>query len=175
MFEMLISSLFPVPTNYRIKTKLASGSKDDEDKNLGPWVNRQRSLYSAGKLRKDRQKVRLYVCHCDKEYNCHHTHSSFEGSGRRWTKMVHAGHDVMGVHVRNPLRIRRVQSKSTALLQKLVHFCLMEVTSTVAHDRQKLARNGTVTYQRTTRPTTAHPGRSVDGSIASAPRMERIN
>jgi hypothetical protein len=27
----------------------------DEDKNLGRWVNRQRSLYQAGKLRKDRQ------------------------------------------------------------------------------------------------------------------------
>lgn len=29
----------------------------DEDKNLGRWVNRQRSLYQAGKLREDRQKV----------------------------------------------------------------------------------------------------------------------
>ncbi len=28
---------------------------DDEDKNLGRWVNRQRSMYQAGKLRKDRQ------------------------------------------------------------------------------------------------------------------------
>jgi hypothetical protein len=28
---------------------------DDDDKNLGRWVNRQRSLYQAGKLRKDRQ------------------------------------------------------------------------------------------------------------------------
>lgn len=28
---------------------------DDEDKNLGRWVNRQRSQYQAGKLRKDRQ------------------------------------------------------------------------------------------------------------------------
>jgi hypothetical protein len=28
---------------------------DDEDKNLGRWVNRQRSLYQSGKLRKDRQ------------------------------------------------------------------------------------------------------------------------
>lgn len=28
---------------------------DDEDKNLGRWVNRQRSLFQAGKLRKDRQ------------------------------------------------------------------------------------------------------------------------
>lgn len=47
-----------VPTNYRIKTKTppTSVAKDDEDKNLGRWVNRQRSLYQAGKLRKDRQK-----------------------------------------------------------------------------------------------------------------------
>ena len=28
---------------------------DDEDKNLGRWVNRQRSMFQAGKLRKDRQ------------------------------------------------------------------------------------------------------------------------
>eukprot|EP00980_Cylindrotheca_fusiformis_P010848 scaffold2462_cov127-Cylindrotheca_fusiformis.AAC.5 len=44
-----------VPTNYRIKTRSPNGGKDDEDKNLGRWVNRQRSLYQAGKLRKDRQ------------------------------------------------------------------------------------------------------------------------
>ena len=29
---------------------------DDEEKNLGRWVNRQRSLYQAGKLKKDRQR-----------------------------------------------------------------------------------------------------------------------
>lgn len=43
-----------VPTNYRIKAR-TSGRLVDEDKNLGRWVNRQRSLYQAGKLRKDRQ------------------------------------------------------------------------------------------------------------------------
>jgi hypothetical protein len=47
-----------VPTNYRIKTKLGAVAREDEDKNLGRWVNRQRSLYQAGKLRKDRQVVR---------------------------------------------------------------------------------------------------------------------
>jgi hypothetical protein len=50
-----------VPTNYRIKTKPGAAAiviRDDEDKNLGRWVNRQRSLYQAGKLRKDRQLVR---------------------------------------------------------------------------------------------------------------------
>jgi Helicase associated domain len=42
-----------VPTNYSIKGK----SDDvDEDKNLGRWISRQRSMYQAGKLRKDRQK-----------------------------------------------------------------------------------------------------------------------
>eukprot|EP00526_Cylindrotheca_closterium_P002923 CAMPEP_0113658962 /NCGR_PEP_ID=MMETSP0017_2-20120614/32062_1 /TAXON_ID=2856 /ORGANISM="Cylindrotheca closterium" /LENGTH=1012 /DNA_ID=CAMNT_0000573397 /DNA_START=113 /DNA_END=3147 /DNA_ORIENTATION=+ /assembly_acc=CAM_ASM_000147 len=46
-----------VPTNYRIKTKNPTGGKEDEDKNLGRWVNRQRSLYQAGKLRKDRQEA----------------------------------------------------------------------------------------------------------------------
>lgn len=47
---------FAVPTNYRIKTKPGMAARDDdEDKNLGRWVNRQRSLYQAGKLRKDRQ------------------------------------------------------------------------------------------------------------------------
>ena len=42
-----------VPTNYRIK---ANGSDFDEDKNLGRWINRQRSLYQAGKLKKERQE-----------------------------------------------------------------------------------------------------------------------
>jgi len=48
-----------VPTNYRIKVskdKVRLFVKDDdEDKNLGRWVNRQRSMFQAGKLRKDRQ------------------------------------------------------------------------------------------------------------------------
>jgi Helicase associated domain len=48
-----------VPTNYRIKVttkeKKLFVKDDDEDKNLGRWVNRQRSLFQAGKLRKDRQ------------------------------------------------------------------------------------------------------------------------
>ena len=48
-----------VPTNYRIKVskdKVKLFVKDDdEDKNLGRWVNRQRSMFQAGKLRKDRQ------------------------------------------------------------------------------------------------------------------------
>jgi Helicase associated domain len=43
-----------VPTNYQIKTKLDSEFAG-EDKNLGRWVNRQRSMYQAGKLRKARQ------------------------------------------------------------------------------------------------------------------------
>ena len=50
-----------MPTNYRIKTKAGAAIRDDEDKNLGRWVNRQRSLYQAGKLRKDRQLVRIAV------------------------------------------------------------------------------------------------------------------
>lgn len=48
-----------VPTGYRIKVtkekKKPFIKDDDEDKNLGRWVNRQRSLYQCGKLRKDRQ------------------------------------------------------------------------------------------------------------------------
>lgn len=43
-----------VPTHYQIKAK-PNGKFSGEDKNLGRWVNRQRSLYQAGKLRKDRQ------------------------------------------------------------------------------------------------------------------------
>ena len=42
-----------VPTNYSIKGK---SDNVDDDKNLGRWINRQRSMYQAGKLRKDRQK-----------------------------------------------------------------------------------------------------------------------
>ena len=44
-----------VPTSYQIKTRENSPFAG-EDKNLGRWVNRQRSLYQAGKLRKERQK-----------------------------------------------------------------------------------------------------------------------
>ncbi|KAL9190654.1 hypothetical protein ACHAXT_000360 [Thalassiosira profunda] len=44
-----------VPTNYKI-ARPASGRADDEGKNLGRWVNRQRSLYQAGKLKKERQE-----------------------------------------------------------------------------------------------------------------------
>jgi len=49
-----------VPTNYRIKgpatpTPIPENENDD-DKNLGRWINRQRSLYQAGKLRKDREE-----------------------------------------------------------------------------------------------------------------------
>jgi hypothetical protein len=43
-----------VPTNYQIKTR-PNGRFAGEDKNLGRWVNRQRSLFQARKLRKDRQ------------------------------------------------------------------------------------------------------------------------
>lgn len=46
-----------VPTNYKIKSngknEIAEG---DDDKNLGRWINRQRSLYQAGKLKDDRRK-----------------------------------------------------------------------------------------------------------------------
>jgi hypothetical protein len=57
-----------VPTNYRIKAKSnASGKKlTEEDKNLGRWVNRQRSLFQSGKLRKDRQLVR-YILNAEQE------------------------------------------------------------------------------------------------------------
>jgi len=43
-----------VPTNYQIKTRPDSRFQG-EDKNLGRWVNRQRSMFQAGRLRKDRQ------------------------------------------------------------------------------------------------------------------------
>jgi len=39
-----------VPTNYRINR-----ADCHEDKNLGRWINRQRTLYQTGKLRKDRE------------------------------------------------------------------------------------------------------------------------
>lgn len=48
-----------VPTNYKIKTsRRADGSElKDEDKNLGRWINRQRSLFQAGKLKSERKKL----------------------------------------------------------------------------------------------------------------------
>ena len=47
-----------VPTNYKIKSSTPSGNPgpEDDEKNLGRWVNRQRSLFQAGKLKKDRQR-----------------------------------------------------------------------------------------------------------------------
>jgi len=46
-----------VPTNYKIKSNfIGSGDAADEEKNLGRWVNRQRSQYQTGKLKKDRQQ-----------------------------------------------------------------------------------------------------------------------
>lgn len=46
-----------VPTNYKIKSNTAAdGSEIDEDKNLGRWINRQRSLFQAGKLKKERRE-----------------------------------------------------------------------------------------------------------------------
>jgi hypothetical protein len=48
-----------VPTNYKIKTsQRADGTElKDEDKNLGRWINRQRSLFQAGKLKSERKKL----------------------------------------------------------------------------------------------------------------------
>lgn len=62
-----------VPTNYRIK---AQGSDFDEDKNLGRWINRQRSLYQAGKLKKERQE-------------------ELERMGLRWSVLSTTSWDVM--------------------------------------------------------------------------------
>jgi Helicase associated domain len=45
-----------VPTNYQIKSR-PDGGFNGEDKNLGRWVNRQRSLHQSGKLRKDRKAL----------------------------------------------------------------------------------------------------------------------
>ncbi|KAI2511094.1 hypothetical protein MHU86_3229 [Fragilaria crotonensis] len=43
-----------VPTNYKIKGGTCL-DEDGEERNLGRWINRQRSLYQSGKLRKDRE------------------------------------------------------------------------------------------------------------------------
>ena len=44
-----------VPTNYKIKSASSVEGAEDEEKNLGRWINRQRSLFQAGKLKKERQ------------------------------------------------------------------------------------------------------------------------
>ena len=44
-----------VPTDYKIKSSTAPCLEDD-NKNLGRWVNRQRRLFHAGKLKKERQR-----------------------------------------------------------------------------------------------------------------------
>jgi Helicase associated domain len=46
-----------VPTNYKIKGSSSCLDENGEERNLGRWINRQRSLYQAGKLRKDRETV----------------------------------------------------------------------------------------------------------------------
>lgn len=51
-----------VPTNYRIKSNIAAdGTEIDEEKNLGRWINRQRSLFQGGRLKKERQRVRHFI------------------------------------------------------------------------------------------------------------------
>jgi hypothetical protein len=42
-----------VPTNYKIRS--TTDGTEDKGKNLGRWINRQRSLFQAGKLKKERQ------------------------------------------------------------------------------------------------------------------------
>lgn len=47
-----------MPTNHKVRVKSAAsagGTDQDEEKNLGRWVNRQRSLFQSGKLKKERQ------------------------------------------------------------------------------------------------------------------------
>lgn len=45
-----------VPTNCKITVeRIDQGRPIREEKNLGRWVNRQRSLYQAGKLKPERQ------------------------------------------------------------------------------------------------------------------------
>uniref|UniRef100_A0A6U5G2Q3 Helicase-associated domain-containing protein n=1 Tax=Corethron hystrix TaxID=216773 RepID=A0A6U5G2Q3_9STRA len=45
-----------VPTNYKIRSNVGpDGTEMDEEKNLGRWINRQRSLFQAGKMKKERQ------------------------------------------------------------------------------------------------------------------------
>jgi Helicase associated domain len=43
-----------VPTGFQIKARPGSNLQG-EDRNLGRWVNRQRSMFHAGRLQKDRQ------------------------------------------------------------------------------------------------------------------------
>ena len=64
-----------VPTNYQIKSR-PDGGFNGEDKNLGRWVNRQRSLYQSGKLRKER-KIQL------------------EGVGLKWSMLATTSWDGM--------------------------------------------------------------------------------
>jgi hypothetical protein len=64
-----------VPTNYQIKSR-PDGGFNGEDKNLGRWVNRQRSLHQSGKLRKER-KILL------------------EGVGLKWSMLATTSWDEM--------------------------------------------------------------------------------
>ena len=43
-----------VPTNYKIRTRGRTNGRDEE-RNLGRWVNRQRSLHASGKLKRERK------------------------------------------------------------------------------------------------------------------------
>jgi Helicase associated domain len=76
-----------VPTAYKIKGE-SMIDEDGEERNLGRWINRQRSLYQAGKLRKDRQMVRLHLSLSKKDWH-YHSHllscKELEGIGLKWS------------------------------------------------------------------------------------------
>lgn len=92
-----------VPTNHKIKEK-GTG----EEKNLGRWVNRQRSAKQNGKLRKDREEVSTFCLFWRKSRHdfVHHSHlvsllrqcigeQQLEAAGLRWSVLTTASWDDM--------------------------------------------------------------------------------
>ncbi|KAL7510109.1 hypothetical protein ACHAXN_010665 [Cyclotella atomus] len=84
-----------VPTSHKIVVERAiNGRKIEEEKNLGRWVNRQRSLYQAGKLKPERQV-------------------DLERVGLKWSVLVVASWSSMYEHLCAYARDQRARNNGT--------------------------------------------------------------
>ena len=98
-----------VPTNYKIKGSAGeNGGDGEDDKNLGRWINRQRSLYQSGRLRKDRQVVSFFlICLCPFLFAHSNDLFLYPGIGKHWPQMVRPIHNILAIHVRHARQIRQ--------------------------------------------------------------------
>jgi hypothetical protein len=84
-----------VPTNHKIVVERSiNGRKTEEEKNLGRWVNCQRSLYQKGKLKPERQV-------------------DLERVGLKWSVLVVASWSSMYEHLCAYARDQRARNNGT--------------------------------------------------------------